>query len=65
MIRYGTIVDPDPNAVEGQQFGYVVGDYGSEEWETFSEGLNLLHNPWAETPLRPRRTSRHHRAPDR
>lgn len=51
MIRYGTIVDPDPNAVEGQQFGYVVGDYGSEEWETFSEGLNLLHNPWAETPL--------------
>ena len=51
MIRYGTIVDPDPNAVEGQQFGYVVGDYGSEEWETFSEGLNLLHNPWAENPL--------------
>jgi hypothetical protein len=31
--------------------GYVVAGYGSEEWETFSEGLNLLHNPWAENPL--------------
>ena len=29
----------------------MVGDYGSEEWETFSEGLNLLDNPWAENPL--------------
>jgi hypothetical protein len=51
MIRYGTVYDPDPNAIEPQAFGYVVGDYGPEERETFSEGLHLLHNPWAENPL--------------
>ena len=33
--------------------GYVVGDYGPDEWETFSEGLHLMHNPWAANPLAP------------
>jgi hypothetical protein len=51
MIRYGAIVDPDPNATQPQLFGYLVGDYEPDERETFSEGLNLLHNPWAENPL--------------
>jgi hypothetical protein len=51
MIRYGTIYDPDPNAIEPQMFGYLVGDYEADQRETFSEGLNLLHNPWAKNPL--------------
>jgi len=51
MIRYGAIVDPDPNATKPQLFGYLVGDYEPDQRESFSEGLNLLHNPWAESPL--------------
>lgn len=51
MIRWGAITDPDPNAVEPQLFGYLVGDYGPDERETFSEGLQVFHNPWAENPL--------------
>ena len=51
MIRWGAITDPDPNAIKPQMFGYVVGDYGPEDEEPFSEGLNVFHNPWAEHPL--------------
>ena len=51
MIRWGAITDPDPDAIKPQMFGYVVGDYGPEDEEPFSEGLNVFHNPWAEHPL--------------
>jgi hypothetical protein len=51
MIRFGTIPDPRPNASTPRTFVYIVGDRGPDERETFSEGLNLLHNPWAQTPL--------------
>jgi hypothetical protein len=51
MIRWGAIIDPHPNAIEPQMFGYLVGDYGPDERETFSEGLQVFHNPWADNPL--------------
>jgi hypothetical protein len=50
MARMGTVLNPDPNAVEPQLFGYVVVP-GMEYFETFSEGLHLIHNPWARNPL--------------
>ncbi|MET7799291.1 hypothetical protein [Streptomyces decoyicus] len=43
--------DPDPNASLAVPFGCVVGDYGPEEQETFSEGFHVLHNPWTRTPV--------------
>jgi hypothetical protein len=49
LARVGTVVDPDPNATEPHLFGYVV-EVNPEEPETFSEGLHLLHNPWARIP---------------
>jgi hypothetical protein len=51
MIRFGTMPDPDPNAVEPQMFCYPVGDEEAGYQETFSEGLQLMHNPWAKNPL--------------
>jgi hypothetical protein len=51
MIRYGTIYNPEPNAIKPVISGYLVGDYEPEERESFSEGLHLLHNPWAANPL--------------
>jgi hypothetical protein len=51
MIRYGTIYNPEPNATEPRLFAYLVGDNGPGEHETFSEGLHLMHNPWAENRL--------------
>lgn len=51
MFRYGTFYNPKPNAFKPQVFGYLVGDYEPDERETFSEGLHLLHNPWAANPL--------------
>lgn len=51
MIRFGTIPDPNPNASTPRTFAYIVGDRGPDERESFSEGLHLLHNPWAQTPL--------------
>ena len=50
MIRIGTVYNPDPNAIKPQLFGYVVVPE-TEYFETFSEGLCLMHNPWARTPL--------------
>lgn len=52
MMRIGSVVDPDPNAVVPQPFGYLVGDYGAEDRESFCEGWHVFHNPHAETPLR-------------
>ncbi|MGQ4353103.1 hypothetical protein [Streptomyces drozdowiczii] len=51
VARCGAMYDPDPDAALPVPFGYVVGDYGPEEHETFSEGFHVLHNPWARTPL--------------
>jgi len=51
MVRYGTVYNPEPNAIKPKLSGYLVGNYGPDEWETFSEGLNLMHNPWAKNPL--------------
>jgi hypothetical protein len=51
MIRYGTFYNPEPNAIKPQISGYLVGDYEPDERETFSEGLHLMHNPWAKNPL--------------
>ncbi|MEU6118258.1 hypothetical protein ABZ840_27380 [Streptomyces sp. NPDC047117] len=51
MARCGIMYDPDPNAAVPVPFAYVVGDYGPEEHETFSEGFHVLHNPWARNPV--------------
>jgi hypothetical protein len=51
MIRVGTIFDPSPNASTPLTFAYIVGDPTRDQRETFSEGLHVLHNPWAQTPL--------------
>ncbi|MCO8306816.1 hypothetical protein NI939_29415 [Streptomyces sp. RKCA-744] len=51
IARCGVMYDPDPNAALPVPFGYVVGDYGPGEHETFSEGFHVLHNPWARTPV--------------
>ena len=49
LIRYGTCVDFDPNAVVPKTFAYVVGD-GTHE-EHWAEGLEVFHNPRASIPL--------------
>ncbi|MFD5445988.1 hypothetical protein [Streptomyces tendae] len=51
MLRYGSLPDPDPNADRALEHAYVVGDYGPEERETFSESFHVLHNPWASIPI--------------
>jgi hypothetical protein len=51
MIRYGTVYNPEPNAIRPLLDGYLVGDYGPNVREPFSEGLHLMHNPTAKTPL--------------
>ncbi|MGW8569844.1 hypothetical protein [Streptomyces niveus] len=51
IARCGVMYDPDPNAALPVPFGYVVGDYGPEEHETFSKGFHVLHNPWTRTPV--------------
>ncbi|MFC8174966.1 hypothetical protein [Streptomyces sp. NPDC057325] len=51
LLRYGSLPNPDPNADRPFNHAYVVGDYGPEERETFSEGFHILHNPWARIPI--------------
>ena len=51
MARCGLMYDPDPDAAVPVPFTYVVGAYGPEEHETFSEGFHVLHNPWARIPV--------------
>ncbi|MFD3658128.1 hypothetical protein [Streptomyces sp. NPDC058620] len=51
LLRYGSLPDPDPNADRPLNHAYVVGDYGPEERETFSEGFHILHNPWSRIPI--------------
>jgi hypothetical protein len=53
MIRIGAAPDPDPNATLPIPFAYVVGDYGPEEREEFSEGWHVIHNPRATLRIDP------------
>ncbi|MFD5862804.1 hypothetical protein [Streptomyces chartreusis] len=51
LLRYGSVLDPDPGADRPRPHAYVVGDYGPENHETFSEGFHVLHNPCDRTPI--------------
>jgi len=54
QLRFGTCYSLDPDASEPEFFAYVVGDALSDEgYESFSEGLHLFVNPWANTPIQP------------
>jgi len=59
MLRSGTALNPDPNAAEPLRFECEV---DSEYQETWSEGLDLFHNPRARHPVDPRHfpTAVHH-----
>lgn len=50
MVRYGTCLDPDPNATMPDQFAYEVGDpeAGPEPWR---DGAVFIHNPDARQRL--------------
>ena len=53
-MRWGTCLDPNPNAAEPAEFAYVVTpDIHPDTQETFADGLHLFINPWANTPLPP------------
>lgn len=49
MIRFGSCLDFDPDAVVPKIFAYVVGD-GTHE-ETWGEGMEVFHNAHARIPL--------------
>jgi hypothetical protein len=52
LVRIGTAIDHDPNAVEPLRFRRLV---NSKEYrETWREGLDFWHNPKAKFPLDPR-----------
>jgi hypothetical protein len=51
MIRVGTFPNLDPDASDPLPFAYLVDECGPEDREPFSEGFNLIHNPWAKFPL--------------
>ena len=59
MVRMGTALNPDPNAAEPFHFRMPV-DRGCHE--TWSEGLDIFHNPRAIHPMDPRHfpTAMHH-----
>lgn len=59
MWRAGMALDPDPNAAVPQPFHQEVDDHYRETW---SEGLDIFHNPRALYPLDPRHfpTAMHH-----
>lgn len=50
MVRFGNMIDHDPNAHVALPFAFIVGDKDapSEAWGT---GANLFHNPRATCPL--------------
>ncbi len=49
VIRTGTMVDRNPNAVHPKNFRVIVNAAGYEE--SWIEGLNVYHNPNAKNPL--------------
>ncbi|MEO8801799.1 MAG: hypothetical protein ABI375_00410 [Rudaea sp.] len=51
MVRTGTALNPDPNAAEPFRFSMVLNEDYQETW---SEGLDVFHNPRAVHPLDPR-----------
>jgi len=59
MVRSGTALNPDPNAAAPFRFAFAV---DADYQETWSEGLNIFHNPRALRPLDPRHfpTAMHH-----
>lgn len=50
MIRYGCMIDHDPNAHNPLPFVYIVGEPGAPT-ETWGQEANLFHNPKAKHPL--------------
>jgi hypothetical protein len=64
MTRTGTALNPDPNAAEPFHFAMAVDEDYEESW---SEGLDIFHNPRAVHPLDPRHfptAMHHHLQPD-
>ncbi|WP_255505415.1 hypothetical protein [Alkalisalibacterium limincola] len=64
MVRTGTAFNPDPNAAEPFRFAMAVDEDYQETW---SEGLDIFHNPRAVHPLDPRHfptAMHHHLQPD-
>lgn len=59
LIRRGFALDPDPNAAVPTPFVQAVDE---NYFETWSEGLDIFHNPRALHPLDPRHfpTAQHH-----
>lgn len=59
MVRTGTALNPDPNAPEPFLFSRALDEDYQETW---SEGLDIFHNPSAVNPLDPRHfpTAMHH-----
>lgn len=59
MVRTGKALNPDPNAAEPFPFTIAVDEVYQESW---SEGLDIFHNPHAFHPLDPRHfpTAMHH-----
>jgi hypothetical protein len=50
MVRFGSMIDPDPNAHKPLPFAYIVGEPGSPA-ETWGQEANLFHNPKANHPI--------------
>ncbi|WP_111309764.1 hypothetical protein [Confluentibacter sediminis] len=48
VIRVGDKYDPNPNSFRPTSFMYTVDENGNETW---SQGLNLFHNPNAKFPI--------------
>ena len=51
LIRAGYAIDHDPNATRPRAFRYVVN--ASNYHETWTEGLDVFHNPRAKHPIEP------------
>lgn len=51
MIRHGTVWNPAPDAAEPIPFAVRVDD--SDYAESWTEGLDVFHNPRAAIPLNP------------
>jgi len=64
LVREGLAFDPDPNAVEPKRFSKTVND--ADYAESWIEGMDVFHNPWAKHPLDPSmlQGAAHHRLLD-
>lgn len=51
LVRYGTMIDHDPNAAHALPFSYIVGN--EDPPESWREGLTMFHNPNALHPVDP------------